>query len=367
VELEDLRPLYSHPGPFASVYIDTERSDPQAAQAITLRWKELRRRLGADGADPATLDALEAAVGTDRGLPAPRAQALFACRGELLHAEELPAPPPADTARFGRLPHVLPLLTLRREHPPYLLVLVDRVGADLQVRSPQRAAETRSVNGATTPIRKVEPGGWSQPRYQRRAENTWDRNARGVAAEVERLGAEYRARLVVVSGDVRARALLLEHLGSPWRERTESLNSGGRAEGSHPERADAEALRIATEREAARRAELRERFVRNLASGGAVQGLDDTVDALRAGEVDVLLLAPDAPALDAWLWWGPAASDIAPEEKPLVEDLGVAEPHRDRAADVLIRSLVGLGGRVVVTSGEPPQPREGIGALLRTR
>lgn len=60
-----LKPLYEAQGRTVSVYIDTERTAPQADHAIGVRWAQLRKRLHGDGADGATLDAVAAVVGSD--------------------------------------------------------------------------------------------------------------------------------------------------------------------------------------------------------------------------------------------------------------------------------------------------------------
>jgi len=364
MDLALLKPLYDHPGPFASVYIDTRRTDLQAPHEIELRWRDLRRQLATEGADASTLAALDSAVGSDRGQPAPQGQALFAAGGELLHLEELQFLPMPDRASFGRLPHVLPMLAQRVDHPPYLLVLADRVGADLEVRMPFGPPYTEQVDGETSPIRKVAPGDWSQDRYQRRVENTWDRNARKVALEVERLGNLYRAGLIVVSGDVRARSLLLEHLGRAWRDRTVELPTGGRAEGADRERADLRAMAAAGAEEESMRARLRERFEHGLVHGGAVHGFLATIEALRRADVDTLILSNAPQVLDAWVWWDPNSALIALHPEDL-EAVRAAETHRDRAADVLPRTLAHTSGQLMLVSDGEPGPDGGIGALLR--
>jgi hypothetical protein len=365
MDLTFIRPLYDHPGPFASVYIDTERVDPQDWHAIDLRWRRLRARLGNRGADAATLDALAAAVGLDRGMSAPEGRALFAAGGRVLLEEELWAPPSADDAVIGGLPYVLPLLARRQEYPPFVFAAVDRVGADLEVRSPSGVARREQVTGATSPIRKVRPGEWSQPRFQRRAENTWDRNARGVAAEVERLAVRHGAALITVVGDVRARSLLLEHLGKAWRERAVEV-FGGRADEPGPDRAHVGALAAAAALEQAARQEIRERFAQGLAEGAAVEGLAPSVAALREGNVDALILAPTPRVLRASVWWGPQPGQLAMDARDL-EELHVAEPRRDRAADALVRAVVQTDGDLLVVSGSEPAPPSGVGAILRHR
>ena len=72
--------------------------------------------------------------------------------------------------------------------------------------------------GQQWPVHKTSLGGWSQDRYQRSVEETWAENAKALAAEVTAAAGRIGARHVIVSGDIRARSLLLEHLATPLRE-----------------------------------------------------------------------------------------------------------------------------------------------------
>src|SRR5438067_561092 len=87
---------------------------------------------------------------------------------------------------------------------PHLVVLVDRAGADVVAFS--RRAAAHGAGGATVTtvgeesgsdpnLRKSNPGGWSQRRYQNRAENLWEQNAKSVADQVASLVDETGARL----------------------------------------------------------------------------------------------------------------------------------------------------------------------------
>lgn len=127
-----LKALYDNPGPFASVYLVTERADPEAGHAVDSRWRELRGRLEADGADEPTLEAIDAAVGSDCGRPAPHGQAIFAAGGAVLVQEKLRAPTAADRATFGPLPDVLPAqAAAAREEESLRAEVLDRYAGGL--------------------------------------------------------------------------------------------------------------------------------------------------------------------------------------------------------------------------------------------
>jgi hypothetical protein len=367
MDARSLKGLYEHSGPFASVYLDTQRTDAQAAQAIELRWRQLRRQLAADGADEPTLRALDGAVGSDRGLPAPKGQAIFASNGEIVLTEELRIPPAADQACFTRLPHVLPLLAQWEDFPPYLLVATDRAGADLEVRLPAGPRVSAQVEGETDELHKAAFGGsYVEARHQRRVENQWERNAREVTRQIEELGTRYRVGMIVLTGDVRARSLIREQLGPAWRDKVVELPTGGRAEGTDQQLAEAAAQAVVAEAEAAVRAEVRRRFERSEAHGEAVHGLDPTVEALRRAQVDTLIMADSAADGAAKLWWSPEPPMIATNRQELTAG-GATEVYQDQAADVLIRAVADTAAQLMVVSGGEPAPPEGIGAILRAR
>jgi hypothetical protein len=357
--------LYDNPGPFASVYLATDRADPEAAHAIELRWRELRGRLEADGADEPTLEAIDAAVGSDRGRPSPHGQAIFAAGGSVLLQEELPVPNVLDRAAFGHLPDVLPLLAQAPDFPSYLLVFADRGGAEVEVYDGAGVEERERVDaGARWPLRKVHNGDWHEAHFQREVENTWAANAKQEADRVRQIAQSHHAELIAVSGDARAKTMLLEHLGPDWSARAVPLPSGGRAEGSDRAQARRAAMVVAARTEESLRADVRERYAGRLATGGAVEGLVPTVEALRRGEVDTLLIRHGSKELDSWMWWGPQPGQLAAHPEELT-DMRSAQIRRDKAGNVLVRAAVQSGSRILVLAGGEPGPQHGVGAVLR--
>lgn len=362
-----LKALYDRPGPYASVYLSTDRASATAAHMIDLRWRELRGQLAQRGADPDTLGAIDAVVGADRGMPSPHGQAIFAAGGEVLLREELHSPNVADRVAFAGVPDVMPLLVQYPDIPAHVLVLVDRKGADIEVHTPVGVRAREEVDGSDHPVTKVGTGDWNQSRYQRRAENTWDANARGVAARVEQTAAAHHAAMIAASGDVRARTLLLEHLAPVWRPHAIALDGAGRSEGDDRERTRRAATVAAAQFEESERSRIAEQFQQRIAEGaGAVEGMAPVVEALRSGLVDTLLLRYSMPETQASLWWGPEPGQLAlhPEE---MTEVRAQQARRDRAADVMARELVRMGGDLLVLAKGEPGPAGAVGALLRSR
>ncbi|MCG5216324.1 baeRF2 domain-containing protein [Streptosporangium soli] len=327
MRLDAIRSLYEQPGPFVSVYLDASRSNERGAEQVALRWRDLRTHLA--GTDDTTLDAIEARVLS----PAEAApgRAIFAAGGRVLHDEALAAPPRREIARSSPLPHVMPLLAQRGETVPHLRVIADHTGADVVVVAAGSPRHT-AVHAADWPLTKTAQGGWSQKRYERSVEETWERNAVVVAEtvdeEVRRIGAE----LVVVAGEPKSRALLCDHLGTGAADRVVMAEHGSRGNGADPEPFDEDAEAAIETWVERRRSELVEHY----GEGPSAIGLRETAQALREGRVDTLLVA-DEPSADGLMWVGPQGAQLALDGDEL-RQWGVADPVRDRADAALARA-----------------------------
>src|SRR4051794_9359362 len=173
MNLHFLRPLFERPGPWASVYLDATRASENGDHEVDLRWQALRTRLLEQGADTATVDAVSEAVQQHPFQPGRYGLAILATEGEVALADELAAPPASDEAFFEPLPHVMPLLAQRGNDVPYVRVLADRTGADLDSLSVGGVHRERTVTGgAQFPLRKVRVGGWSHRRYLQKVEES---------------------------------------------------------------------------------------------------------------------------------------------------------------------------------------------------
>jgi len=369
VDLGFLRPLFGETGDYVSVYLDTDRAHENALTAIDLRWQAARQRLAEAGASQASLDAAAAVAGAPGEA---RGYAVFARAGAVAFTGALDAPPRREIARLAPLPHLMPLLAQRRPPIPHLRVSATRVGGEILAIGGSGRGWRDWVSGQQWPVHKTSVGGWSQPRFQRSVEETWDENAKTLAAEVGAVAGRIGARHVIVSGDVRARSLLLGHLATPLRESATVLDE----EVSADSQAMTEAADRALSEWAGRRT--RERFDdwrTKLAHGLAVEGLVPTMAAFRDGQVSDLFLADD-PTSTASVWIGPGGGDIAASSEELLER-DVPAPVADRADAALVRAVVHTDAELhflpvdLVEGGDPAacggiaHPRDGVCATLR--
>jgi release factor family 2 len=365
----DIAAAFDGPGPFVTVYLGTEAAVEQAAQQSELRWKNLRRQLKEDGAAPEALAAVDPLVpdAHHRG----RTLAVVADATGLRLVRHEPEPPARDVGWVAPLPRVGPFIEWAQTAVPHLVVLADRVGADIVVftrRADSFGAGEAAVvsvgeeSGDDPVLRKTNPGGWSQRRYQKRAENLWEQNAKAVADQVASLADETGARLIVVAGDVRALQLLREHLPARTAELLREVD-GSRAPGSGLDEIADDVVKLAATLVAEDTVELLRQFKEERGQRDlAVEGAKNTIEALAAARVDTLLIHDD-PDDDRTAWFGPEPGMVAQTKRALTE-LGLPKPQKARLVDVAIRAAFTTGAavRIVPSVGSVKQ---GIGAILR--
>jgi len=360
--LESLRRLVRPVEPMVSVYAAGASMPPaDMTEDRALRLRAIGARLREQGADDPTVTAVGDYL---RRLPYPAETAVFAADGEVRWTQALPGGVPRDLARFGVPAMVTPILKWLQGNPAHVIVIIDRVGADVTA-VPVGAVDavTTSVAGPDDEIERNAPGGWAQARHQRRAEDSWLHNAAAIADAVAKQLAAVHADLVIMAGDVRACQLLAERFsraGIPPQIR--QIPGGRSPDGSAAHRADA-VRAVLDEYAAAQQEALLRRFA--AASGmphTAVSGVEQTLSALAAGQVETLLVVdrPDDDRL-AWFtaegWCGAAGGDSLP-----------ADAVRGRLIDVAVRAaLLSHAGVHVLPGTLDLELADGIGAICRFR
>ncbi|MEZ0077095.1 Vms1/Ankzf1 family peptidyl-tRNA hydrolase [Planotetraspora sp. GP83] len=354
MRLDFIRPMYRRAGPFASVYLDTDRSKEGASNVVQRRWARLRQRLAQAGSPSGVLDPIGELV-LDPAEAAP-GRAVFAEGREVVLTEPLTASPRRETARWSPLPHVVPLLAQRGERVPHIEVLADHAGADVTIVAEGPTREL-VVEAADWPIQKTGEGGWAQYRFERDVEETWRRNAAATAEVVDKEAHGLGAEVIVLAGDPKARGLVMEYLSKDSAKRVTVAEHGSRAPGAAPQPFQAEvdrALRAWADR---RRAELLDAY----AAGPSATGLQETARALRDTRVRTVLLKDD-PSSTATMWVGPEAAQLSTDRAELA-DWGVEQPVEERADAALARAVAATDGEIWFVS-EIDSP-DGVGAVLR--
>lgn len=345
MHLATFAPAFSTPGPVATACLDVSRDSENGAVELELRWRALRGELAEQGAPDAALALVEERVMTEVGDSGGWGRAVAATAEDVLVDRLFPGRPRA-TGAWGPLPHLMPLLTAESAAVPYILVVADRVGADITVAA-QGETSTESVEGEDFHIRKVKGGGWAQKRYFHGIENTWEANASDVAARIDRLVLESGAELVALAGDVRATQLVRDNVAERTRDLVHVLEGGGRADGAADDRLMDELTALRERRAFERVQGVVDVFVEQRERRGrAARGLAATVEALRRAQVDTLLVPPDWDDHEA-AWFGPDPALLGLKMDDLTA-LGVENPQQGPVVDVIIRAAAGTDAQLVV-------------------
>ncbi|MDE9365724.1 Vms1/Ankzf1 family peptidyl-tRNA hydrolase [Luteipulveratus sp. YIM 133132] len=281
----------------ATVALDVSRQGPEGNHEIELRWRAARTELLESGAPKGLVDLLEpVAVRRDRRA-GENGRFLIGSVGSDGDARvdldvSLPEAPDRERIVWADVPDLLPLLRCGQKYPTYVTVEADRAGADITAYSSFDETPARTtVDGDHDVLHKVPGGASSQQRLQRRAVDSWERNADEVAAELDDLVRRVRPTAVLVAGDDRALGALRGSVSDLVRGRSRLLSSGGRAAGTSEE-AFAEDVR--RHLDAVIDADIEACMDRFREQDGrqerAVQGRSAVLDSLGRGQVDTLLL-----------------------------------------------------------------------------
>ena len=347
-------------GPFATVVIDTSRTTEDALTRIETRWRQLSGELVEAGADAATVDALASEVLADRGIEGEHGIALVAAGGKVLLDETVLRAPAREVARWSPLPDLMPLVAAHADVVPHVVVVADRVGADVTVHGAART-ETYDVEGGELDVSRTKGGGW---RFQHVTEDVWDKNGAQVADVVNTVVRTSRAQLLVAAGDVHALGALEKHLDAQAAAVLQRIEEGGRAAGADHGAIDTEVDRLVAQTAAGQLGDVLDLYRQRAGSGGdAVDGLAAVVGALRRSQVDTVLLVDD-PTSTTTLWAG-ADPLVLALTRSEVTDLGEEEPFEERADAVIVRALAASDAALVTVPGTEVDLDGGVGALLR--
>jgi peptide subunit release factor 1 (eRF1) len=219
-----------------------------------------------------------------------RAVAIFASTtGDVFEAVPLGVPIDEPSMHVGSTPHLYPLARLNDQHPRYAALLLDTISADLYVFALGSTTRHESVTSDKT--RRTQMGGWSQARYQRRADNMHKQHMKEVVDVLDRVvSAEHLDRIVVACDEV-AKPFLMEQLPKHLAEKViDIVNVDVKSIAEHDLLTETmEALR---RHDAKTDAEHVQRMLDAWRAGGlAVAGIEATIRALDMRQVEELIIA----------------------------------------------------------------------------
>ncbi len=367
MDVSFLEPVFTASGPYATVCADVTHTTENADRELDLRVRAVAEKLQEQGAPEVVVETvrgrlLEGNEGGDAGTLRGRAVVVSA-DGTVVLDEVLADVPRDPVVAWSPQPDLVPVLRQLAGRVPHVVVITDRVGADISVATlAGRPGEEEQVEGDTFHMRKVKVGGWAHNTYMHTAENQWEENAGRVADEIASLARRLPLRFVLVAGDVRARQILTDKANGVWKDLVVTMDEGGRAAGADREPVARRAAELVAEHEAHDEADAVEKIQSAAAHGLAVTGTASVVDALRKGQVETLVLA-DQPD-DEKLLVGASPLEIGVDQGAM-EALGVQEVHSVPADGALLAATVASSAGVVVVPRTAMPGDIPVAAILR--
>ncbi len=281
----DLRSLVERDGPFLTVAVPAPSEHVDAEHRFDVRWGNALSDVREAWSDE-LLERLDIVLDAFHHGDGEAVAVVQAADGTTL-MEQLAFGLAASHARVGDQADLALILSNRQRTIPHIVVETDRAGADIVGFDAGSVSATGSVTGSTEHIHRGHPGGWSQRRFQQRAENTWERNARKVADQVVEMADRLRPLVVALAGDVRATNLLAEELVGRTSADVVIVEAGDAAGIA------AEVVRLVDDQHARVQRDALERLREGVTGSGAVAGVDEVRAALATGRIDTLLVTDD--------------------------------------------------------------------------
>jgi peptide subunit release factor 1 (eRF1) len=207
-------------------------------------------------------------------------------------------------------------------------------------------------------------GGWSQARYQRRADNVHMHHVKEVVEALEKVVQQDRIEHIIIAGDEVVVPKLREQLPKHLDEKVLDVLSLQRDAGE--DEIVQATLGVLRQKDAESDAErVQELIDAWQGSGLGVVGPDSTLKALQMGQVEELLIAGTADALRATRLPDDAAPGAVKAETSAVT---TADDRQLKLADELVTRAQQTSARVrFIEDPELLKEFGGVGALLRFR
>jgi peptide subunit release factor 1 (eRF1) len=297
--------------------------------------------------------------------PSCQGVAIFASSGaEFFEAIPLEAPFENHELFIGSVPHLYPLAKLIDTYPRYAAVMLDTNKARILVFG--LAATEREEKIQNEKTRRSQKGGWSQARYQRRAENFHLHHIKEVVETLDKIVRDENINHIVVAVEEVALPIFNEQLPKHLAEKVvDTLPLQRNADGGSILETTMAALR---ENDAETDAEKVEQLMDAWQSGGlGVAGPEATLSAFQLGQVEELIIAASPEVLK------PVQSlpaDAAPGEGRVDTSApqGAADEKRLKLAAELVTRAHQTAARIRFIEDENLLAGiGGVGALLRFR
>jgi len=368
-QLEMLAALEPSPFPVLSLYLrlaPNQNGREDYHQFLRKVFSERAKALPEQSSDRESFDKdvtrIQAHLENKDGITG-QALAIFASSGsDLFESIALEAPIGEHSLFISSVPHLYPLARLIENYPRYAAVILDTNKARIFVFGAAAEREEKIVGEKT---RRTSKGGWSQARYQRRADNFHMHHIKEVVDTLDKIVREEEIQHVVVAGADVAMPILREHLPKELADKIVEIDPHEDGEdGSFVARTVA-ALR---EKDAETDVEKVQELMDAWRSGGlGVAGPEATLSAFQLGQVDELIITGSPETLKSVQ---ALPEDAAPGDVQVSTSnpTGSTDEARLKLSDELVTRAQQTAARIrFIEDAALLADVGGVGALLRFR
>ena len=337
MELEALRTLYEHEGPFATIYLESRSPAADAEQQVRLRWDDLRQQLSEAGTPEDVLAAIDDAVLVEDITEVhSNGRVLVAnSTGVLLNDAVDASLGAGDHAHWSDEPELGDYIRQRERAVKMLVAITDQTGATIRqvIVADSHDMDERSETqiDADDAVSKPRENALHHSKIQNRADEVVKQNVREVAEHLEKTARSWQPEAVVVAGETQGRSALLEELSDELAIR--EVESGGTDDDAAEHELAAQLRAVAYELSAERVRENTERYEYGTAHDQAVSGSQAVARSTEMGAVGTLLLEYTRGATDEATHLAAAIRTGA--------DVGLVEYSLDDAVAALLRFETG--------------------------
>jgi peptide subunit release factor 1 (eRF1) len=369
--MEILAALEPSPYPFISLYLSlapNERGREDHHQFVRKVFTDRAKAFREESPERQSFD--QDVVRIDEYLesntnPAWNGLAIFASAGAAFF-EAIPLEAPLDHHELfiGSVPHLYPLAKVIDTFPRYASVALDTNKARITVFSLGAAERNEQIQNEKT--RRSQKGGWSQARYQRRAENLHLHHIKEVVDTLDKIVREENINHIVVEAEEVALPIFREQLPKHLAEKiVDELTLQRDADQTNVLARTLAALRA---KDAETDAEKVEELMDEWQSGGlGVAGPEATLSAFQLGQVDELIITASPELLKPVQ----KLPDDARPGEVLAETSapqGTADEKQLKLADELVTRAKQTAAKIrFIEDADLLAGIGGVGALLRFR
>ena len=292
-----------------------------------------------------------------------QALAIFACSGsDLFEVIPLEAPIAEHALFVSSVPHLYPLARVIENYPRYAAVMLDTNKARIFVFGGETEREKTIVGEKT---RRTSKGGWSQARYQRRADNFHLHHIKEVVDTLGAIVRDEEIQHVVVAGAEVAMPILREQLP---KELADKIVEIGAHEDGESESFLERTMAALREKDAETDVEKVQELMDAWRSGGlGVAGPEATLSAFQLGQVDELIITGSPDSLKPVQ---KLPADAAPGDVEAVTSnpVGAGDERQLKLSDELITRAQQTAARIrFIEDASLLADVGGVGAFLRFR